>query len=131
MVETFFHAPMIIGLFASVISLVGLVLVLYALYDVVFRQEQMETVERLIWVIVILAFNIFGVLIYFVLVWYSDERLGDYLPPGEERKLSELERLGELRDDGVLTEEEFQEEKARILGERERSTESTTDSERS
>lgn len=115
MADPFFIFPAVVGLFASVVSLVGLFLVLYALYDVIFRQEQMEMVEKLIWVIAILAFNIFGVLVYFIVVWYSDERLGNYMPLGEGRKLSELERLSELRDEGVLTEEEFQKEKENVL----------------
>jgi hypothetical protein len=30
--------------------------------------------------------------------------------------MTELERLAQLRDDGVLTEDEFQEQKKKILG---------------
>ena len=37
-------------------------------------------------------------------------------PPGDDL-LAQLEKLGQLRDAGVLTEEEFAEQKARILGE--------------
>ena len=37
-------------------------------------------------------------------------------PPGDDM-LAQLEKLGQLRDAGVLTEEEFAEQKARILGE--------------
>jgi len=36
-------------------------------------------------------------------------------PPQEEPRLGELERLGRLRDTGVLTEEEFQQQKAGVL----------------
>lgn len=35
--------------------------------------------------------------------------------PGEGDRLSRLRQLGELRDTGVLTEDEFQREKARML----------------
>ena len=34
----------------------------------------------------------------------------------EDNRLARLERLGELKDKGVLTEEEFAAEKARVLG---------------
>jgi len=37
-------------------------------------------------------------------------------PPGAPSTTTELERLAKLRDDGVLTEEEFQVQKAKILG---------------
>ena len=37
-------------------------------------------------------------------------------PPGAPSATSELERLAKLRDDGVLTEQEFQTQKAKILG---------------
>lgn len=37
-------------------------------------------------------------------------------PTPQEDTLSQLERLGDLKDQGVLTEEEFQAQKAKILG---------------
>ena len=37
-------------------------------------------------------------------------------PPAQEDTISQLERLGALKDQGVLTEEEFQAQKAKILG---------------
>jgi len=36
-------------------------------------------------------------------------------PPGEEDKLEQLKKLGELRDAGTITEEEFQREKQKIM----------------
>ena len=36
--------------------------------------------------------------------------------PTQEDTISQLERLGALKDQGVLTEEEFQAQKAKILG---------------
>ncbi|HZO06235.1 MAG TPA: SHOCT domain-containing protein, partial [Solirubrobacterales bacterium] len=35
---------------------------------------------------------------------------------GEDQRLARLERLGELREKGILTDEEFAAEKARVLG---------------
>ena len=37
-------------------------------------------------------------------------------PTPQEDTISQLERLGELKDQGVLTEEEFQAQKTKILG---------------
>jgi hypothetical protein len=37
-------------------------------------------------------------------------------PAPHEDSISQLERLGALKDQGVLTEEEFQAQKAKILG---------------
>ncbi len=37
-------------------------------------------------------------------------------PPAEDDMLSQLERLGQLHQNGVLTDEEFTAQKARILG---------------
>ena len=37
-------------------------------------------------------------------------------PAPQEDAISQLERLGALRDQGILTEEEFQAQKAKILG---------------
>ena len=37
-------------------------------------------------------------------------------PPAEEDPIERLEKLGELRDKGVLTEQEFEAQKTRILG---------------
>ena len=37
-------------------------------------------------------------------------------PPPKEDPIAQLERLGALRDQGVPTEEEFQAQKAKILG---------------
>ena len=37
-------------------------------------------------------------------------------PAPQENVISQLERLGALRDQGILTEEEFQSQKAKILG---------------
>jgi hypothetical protein len=53
----------------------------------------------------------------------SDQQ--EYAPPpaaaptpadATDNRLSQLKQLGELKDQGVLSEEEFQQQKARILG---------------
>jgi hypothetical protein len=39
-----------------------------------------------------------------------------YAPPSQEDVITQLERLGTLKAQGLLTEEEFQVQKARLLG---------------
>jgi hypothetical protein len=43
---------------------------------------------------------------------------GSALPPGGDDVIGRLERLGVLRDTGVITTDEFEVQKRRILGER-------------
>lgn len=117
MVELFF-APFAIfmGFIGMLIGLAALIATIYALFDVLFQQPTMETLEKLIWVLVIIFFNIIGVLIYLLVVKMWDTRIMDEVPAlTEDRRLSELERLTRLKEQGALTEDEFQEEKERIL----------------
>lgn len=115
-----FFAPL--AVFFSVIGIllgvVGLAATIYAFYDLLFQRPEMEDLEKLIWIIVILVFNIVGVLAYFVFVMYLDENpVAEAVSSQKERRrMDELERLAELRDRDVLTDEEFEEEKRRILG---------------
>lgn len=119
MVEPFF-APFafFMGVMGLLVGLVGLAATIYALYDVLFQQPAMESIEKLVWIIVILVFNLVGVLAYFLIVKYLGENpVSDAIAVGtEHRRIDELEELADLRDRGVLTEDEFQQEKQRILG---------------
>lgn len=119
MVEPMF-APIafFMSLMGLMIGLVGLAATIYALYDVLFRQPSMESIEKLVWVMVILVFNIIGVIAYLVLVKYMGENpVSDALSAGaEHRKIDELERLADLKERGVITAEEFRQEKERLLG---------------
>lgn len=119
MVEPF-HTP--IALFASffglLLGIVGLAATIYALYDILVVQKDMESIEKLIWILVVLFFNIFGVLIYFLIVKVAGERpFSDISWFQEDRKISELERLADLKDRGAISEEEYEKEKEKLLGE--------------
>jgi phosphotransferase system glucose/maltose/N-acetylglucosamine-specific IIC component len=119
MVEALF-APFafFMAIMGALIGLVGLAATIYALYDIIFRQPAMERIEKLIWIIVILVFNIVGVLAYFLIVKYLDENpVSEAITTGREhRRINDLEELADLKERGVLTEDEFQREKERILG---------------
>lgn len=109
-----------IGMFFGLLSLIGLALTIYVIYDVLAQQPEMQPIEKLIWIIVALFFNIIGVLVYFLVVKYADAQLFDNVDLfTEDQKLDELERLADLKDRGAITEEEYLKEKEQILGERE------------
>jgi hypothetical protein len=48
--------------------------------------------------------------------WQADLRREASTDGDEDERLDQLGKLGDLRDRGVLTEEEFAAEKARLLG---------------
>ncbi|MDY6766501.1 MAG: SHOCT domain-containing protein [Candidatus Nanohaloarchaea archaeon] len=100
----------------GLLALAGFVLTIYVFYDVLANQEEMQVVEKLIWLAAVLAFNLFGVIAYLVIVKSQGEYIMDREPVAdEERRLDELERLQELKEDGALTEDEFEAEKERLL----------------
>lgn len=98
---------MLVGLVSSVSFLIGL----YVIYDVVLVREEMEDIERLAWVVIVLSLNLIGVAAYYIIVWREDCRLLDRFGSREGR----LTDLADLRDRGVLTDEEFEREKERLL----------------
>lgn len=112
----FAPAALFFGIFGAVFAIVGIAVTLYALYDVIFRQEEMQTLEKLVWVMVIIFFNLFGVLAYLIVVRMWDTTLIEEANLTEARRLRKLERLTDLRERGALTADEFEEEKQNILG---------------
>ncbi|MDY6768815.1 MAG: SHOCT domain-containing protein [Candidatus Nanohaloarchaea archaeon] len=110
----FVAAPFMLG--AGFLALLGILLTVYVVYDVLVNQDEMQTAEKLIWIAVVVTFNIFGVIAYLVIVTSQGKLLLDRVSVAEEeRRLDELERLNALKDAGALTEDEFREEKERIL----------------
>lgn len=101
------------------ISLLGVVLLLYALYDLLVVQDTMATGEKLIWLVILLLFNVLGAIVYLVVIKYLQEHPFESLLSieAEEERLTQLERLADLKERGAITEEEFDAEKERIMNE--------------
>lgn len=99
----------LITLLGVLASIAALAVIVYAFYDLLVKRESMSVEEKLLWAVVILVFNFVGALVYLVAVW------GGYTGLLDDRKLSELERLAELRDKDAITEEEYQELKEDLL----------------
>lgn len=119
MVETFFHmmpfqmlVPFGMG-FMMLFSVALFLAWLWAFYDILVVEE-MPDMHRLLWILVVLVFNLVGVIIYVVAVKSLDvDVFGGFT---ERRRVSELERLADLEERGALTEDEFEREKERLLG---------------
>lgn len=71
------HSFLFPGFFAGfgLLMLLGFLLTLYVLYDVFVNQEGMQLVEKLLWVAIVLAFNLLGVILYLFLVKSQDQYL--------------------------------------------------------
>lgn len=107
-------APFVLGM--GFIALFAALITFYALYDVLINQERMQGLEKLIWIAAIISFNLFGVIAYFIIVRSEGSLLLE--PRGvreEHRKMTDLERLKDLKEADVLTDEEFEDEKQKIL----------------
>jgi hypothetical protein len=108
-------APFMVGM--AFLALFAALITIYALYDVLINQERMQGLEKLIWIAAIISFNLFGVIAYFIIVRSEGTLLLE--PQGvreEHRKMTDLERLKDLREADILTDEEFEQEKQEILG---------------
>ncbi len=114
MVEGFLFAPFAVGI--GMLAVIGIALTVYVLFDMLFRQDEMDAVEKLVWVVIVLSFNVLGVIAYLIVVMHQDTYLFDSaLLGGNRRQLDELEKLQELHEDGALTDAEFEREKQKIL----------------
>ena len=97
----------------------------------VFRSSDLSGFGKAGWVLVLIVFPIIGVLVYLIArgsglhqretrqAQAGEEALRDYLNRAAGTTGStadELHRLADLRDRGVLTEEEFQRLKGRLVG---------------
>lgn len=119
-----FGSDMFFGMGAGSVALTalfGLLLALYVLYDIIVQRKEMLLLERVIWVLLIFTANLLGVVLYIFIVMIQGTTLNEML--GLEsvqqsltaRRVSELERLHRLHEEGALTDEEFEREKERLL----------------
>jgi Short C-terminal domain/Phospholipase_D-nuclease N-terminal len=104
---------------------------LFAIIADLFRDHQQSGWAKAIWVILLLFFPLFGALGYLILrgggmheraarsARAADEQFRAYVREsagnGGTSKADELEKLARLRDQGVLTPEEYEREKAKLL----------------
>lgn len=101
-----------------------------------FQRRDLSGAAKALWAIAIVLLPLIGMLIYFIMRESQSEipgsqPYGQTPPPPPQRPVpaaaadatpgaadvaDQLERLADLRDRGILTEEEFQREKDKLLG---------------
>ena len=96
----------------------------------IFRSEDLGGFAKAMWVLFVIILPLLGVLVYVIARGNSmqeramkqaaarDKAARAYIQDaaGSTSSAEELEKLAKLRDQGVLTEEEFAAQKAKILG---------------
>ena len=89
-----------------------LLLWIFALVDL-FKNPDVSGVAKALWAIAIVLVPIIGMIVYFLVVYESESEQ----PSGSSAAtIDRLSQLAELRDQNVLSEDEFQREKDRLLG---------------
>jgi hypothetical protein len=89
-----------------------LLLWVFTLADL-FRNPDVSGIAKALWAIAIVLVPIIGMIVYFVVLYDSEPA---ETPPSSAATIDQLTQLAALRDNGVLTEEEFQREKDKLLG---------------
>lgn len=126
-------------LFLTLMIFIPLIMLwVFALVDV-FQNAALSGAAKALWAIAIVLLPLIGMLIYFIVQGSGDANEGAPAtrPPAPKRipatrapaspatsttpgafdVADQLERLADLRDRGILTDEEFQREKDKLLGE--------------
>ena len=89
-----------------------LLLWVFSLIDL-FGNPDVSGLAKALWAIAIVLVPIIGMITYFVVMYPSDAATSSERSPD---LTDQLTNLAGLRDDGVLTEDEFQREKDKLLG---------------
>jgi len=95
------------------LGLAWVLLFLWVVYDVATR-EDMATSEKVLWIIVSLFLWAIGPLLYILVVKLPGKPIFGGEQP-ERSGLSELERLADLHERGLLSDDEFEEMKEEYL----------------
>lgn len=126
-------------LFFTLMIFIPLIMLwVFALVDV-FQNNALSGAAKALWAIAIVLLPLIGMLIYFIVQGTDDAYQAGPAPPPPAPKrrpatptpapaatsptpgavdvADQLERLADLRDRGILTDEEFQREKDKLLGE--------------
>jgi len=94
-----------------------------------FQRPDLSGTAKAMWAIAVVLLPLIGMLIYFILrdseIPTTDDRPASIpsvpsdpngSPPGAADVADQLERLADLRDKSILTDDEFQREKDKLLG---------------
>lgn len=123
----------LLNLFWSILIFFGFFLWIWLLVTIfvdIFRSPDLSGFGKAAWLILVLLIPLFGVLIYLIARGHKmqehavqaakqqDEVFRQYVQDaagGDGSSTDQLAKLADLRNRGVLTEEEFEQQKAKIL----------------
>lgn len=104
----FFYA-MIFGVF---------ILWLWALVDIITSKFE-ESLMQVVWLLVVFFLPFLGVILY-LLLGRSMKKVADVIEDDLNQKYAQLAKIKELLDNGILTQDEFDQEKQKILNQESR-----------
>ncbi len=106
--------------FTLMIFLPLVMLAVFTLIDI-FQRTDLSGIAKALWAIAVVLLPLIGMLVYFLLRDGGSPdpsqrtSTGATSSPGAAEVADQLERLADLRDRGILTDDEFQREKDRLL----------------
>jgi hypothetical protein len=123
----------LLDIFLTTLYFVGLFLFIYFVIIVfmdIFRSHDLSGLAKAAWVILIVLLPFFGILIYLIArgrkmaehrvqdVQEQEAAFKEYVQQaaGTDTSADQLAKLADLKDRGVLSEAEFEAQKAKILG---------------
>lgn len=122
----------LLNLFWSILIFFGFFLWIWLLITVfidIFRSPDLSGISKALWVLVVLFLPLIGILIYLIVRGHKmqehavqaakeqDEAMQEYVrrAAGTESSADQLSKLVDLRDRGVISPEEFEQQKQKIL----------------
>lgn len=99
-------------------GLLTFLLTIWVIYDTLVVQEEMDIIEKLVWIIGSFIIPLLVPIIYYIVVKRNKVyilRDTSLRSLGEYSDVERIEKLHELKEKGAITEEEFEEKKKQLL----------------
>lgn len=101
------------GLFFYAMVFALFIIWLWALVDIITSKFE-ESLMQIVWLLVVFFLPFFGVILY-LLIGRSMKKVTDTTGEDLKQKYDQLAKIKELLDNGILSQEEFDLEKQKIL----------------
>jgi uncharacterized membrane protein len=108
--DTFWRAFFILLIFIPLA-----LLWIFALVDL-FRRRNLSAIAKVLWLLAIIVVPVLGIFFYFLFRGEDEADSAGETDDGGVDIAEELRKLHDLKSDGVITEEEFEQQKAKLLG---------------
>ncbi len=100
------------------IGLIGFILTIWVIYDSLVVQEEMDVIEKLIWIIASFLVPLIIPIIYYIVVKRNNTYIlneTSFSSFKGESEIDQIEKLHELKEKGAITEKEFEKKKKELL----------------